>query len=61
MSIESFHRSLQNACDSDPFLARLRDITKIEEPSLALASGDDPDLSWPVWNGNSLSATPAIA
>ena len=59
MSIESFHRSLHCAMDSDPLLARLRDLLTIEEPAQVLASGDEPDLAWPVWT--SFSATPTIA
>jgi hypothetical protein len=40
MSIESFHRSLHGAVDSEPLLVKLRAITKIEDPALLAAGGE---------------------
>lgn len=56
MSIESFHRSLHAADDAESMLTRLRAITKIEDPALILAAGDESDLGvWAQWETSSRS------
>jgi hypothetical protein len=53
MSIESFHHSLHGAGNDEPLLARLRAITRIEDPAQVLAAGGESDLAaWADWGGN---------
>ncbi|HEV7671474.1 MAG TPA: hypothetical protein VGS22_23385 [Thermoanaerobaculia bacterium] len=56
MSIERFHHALHGAVDTEPMLAKLRAITKIEDPALILAAGDESDLGgWADWSSSSRS------
>ncbi len=51
MSIESFHHALHGAGDAEPMFAKLRAITKIEDPALMLAADKDFMLGvWATWN-----------
>ena len=53
MSIESFHRSLHCASDTEPLLSRLRAITKIEDPALILEAGEESAVgNWAEWNSS---------
>ena len=50
MSIESFHRSLHCTSDAEPMLAKLRGITKIEDPAqIHTASDEDSLAGWIPW------------
>ncbi len=57
MSIESFHHALHGAGDAEPMFAKLRAITKIEDPALMLAADEDFMLgNWAIWADFSASS-----
>ena len=62
MSIESFHRSLHGAENAEPFLTKLRAITKIEDPADILASSDElqQNSGWADW-GSIVSGAPGLS
>ncbi len=57
MSIESFHHALHGAGDTEPMLAKLRAITKIEDPALMLSANEEMMLgNWAIWADFSASS-----
>ncbi|HXU29217.1 MAG TPA: hypothetical protein VN851_01455 [Thermoanaerobaculia bacterium] len=62
MSIESFHRSLHGAGNDEPMLAKLRAITRIEDPAQIREGGGESDLAgWADWGGNVSVAAPGLS